>query len=202
MNAKLVVTRLIPAEGFRSAVAASLMAQIDDVNRRSLEAAKGLGTDELAWQPFGPPPGTPAGATGTGWNSIGMLLAHIAVAQTHLTQVGLLGERDGHVHDVLGITMDDEGLPLAPDAPPSPALAGRDLAFFAELLARAGTFVRASAAPLTDDDLASDVVRPPREDGSQRVFDRRWVLHHIAEHTAGHMGQIALLRKMLERARA
>lgn len=201
MNAKQVVTRLAPPEGFRSAVAATLMAQIDDLNRRALEAAKGLTPDQLAWQPYGPAPGVAHGATGTGFNTIGMLLAHIAVAQTHITQVGLVGDRDGHVHDVIGITVEDEGMPLAPDAPPSPALAGKDMAFYAELIARAGTFVRGAAATLTDDELAADVVRPPRPDGTVRVFDRRWMLHHIAEHTAGHMGQILLLRRMLERAR-
>ena len=36
-----------------------------------------------------------------------MLLAHIAVAETHLTQVGLLGETSGHVQDVIGIREDD-----------------------------------------------------------------------------------------------
>lgn len=201
MNAKQVVTRLVPSEGFRSAVAATLMAQVDDLNRRTLDAAKGLTPEQLAWQPYGPAPGSAPGEKGTGFNTIGMLLAHIAVAQTHITQVGLIGDRDGHVQDVIGITVDDEGMPLAPDDPPSPALAGKDLAFFAELIARAGTCVRQAAEKLTDADLAADVVRPPRPDGTVRVFDRRWILHHIAEHTAGHMGQILLLRRMLERAK-
>jgi uncharacterized damage-inducible protein DinB len=139
---------------------------------------------------------------GTGLNSIGMLLAHVAVAETHLLQVGLLGEPEGHVHDVLGLTMDEEGMPLPPGAPPSPALAGRDLAYYDGLHERALAAVRAVAANLDDAALATDVVRPPREDGTQRVFDRRWVLHHMVEHTAGHLGQVQLIRHLLALGRS
>ncbi len=57
------------------------------------------------------------------------------------------------------------------------------------------------ASRLDDAALASDVTRPPREDGTQRVFDRRWVLHHMVEHTAGHLGQVQMIRHLLRLAR-
>lgn len=197
---RIVASRLAPPADFASPQAALLVASLADVHERLRQSTRDLTPAELAWQPgTAAPPADPGPATGL--NTIGMLLAHIAVAETHLTQVGLLGERDGHVHDVIGITVEDEGLPLAPEGPPAPALAGRDLAAFDGMLERSFAHLRAAAARLTDADLATDVVRPPREDGTQRIFDRRWVLHHAIEHAAGHLGQIQLVRHLLARAR-
>jgi uncharacterized damage-inducible protein DinB len=179
------ITRLAPPAGYASLHVAACIAGVDDIRARLLDAVRALTPAELAWQPR------------PGANTIGMLLAHVAVAETHVAQVGLLGERDGHVHDVIGITVEDEGLPLAPDAPPSPALAGRDVAFYANLLALAGAHTRAAAAGVTDDTLDADIVRPPRPDGTRRIFTRRWVLFHIIEHAAGHLGQVQVLRREL-----
>ena len=179
------VTRLAPPSGYASTHVASCVAGIEELRARLLDAVRALTPAELAWQPR------------PGANTIGMLLAHVAVAETHLGQVGLLGERDGHVHDVIGITVEDEGLPLAAGAPPSPALDGKDVAFFADLLARSGAHTRVAAIGVTDDVLDADIVRPPRADGTHRVFTRRWVLFHMIEHAAGHLGQVQVLRREL-----
>jgi uncharacterized damage-inducible protein DinB len=179
------VTRLAPPAGYASVHVATCVAGVDEIRARLLDAVRPLTPSDLAWQPR------------PGANTIGMLLAHVAVAETHLAQVGLLGERDGHVHDVIGITMEDEGLPLAPDGPPSPALTGRDVAFFADLLARAGAHTRTAAAGIADSALDADIVRPPRPDGTHRIFTRRWVLFHMIEHAAGHLGQLQVLRREL-----
>ena len=179
-----VTTRLETPQGYRSATVARFLWQIDEQRRRLLEDTRGLTTAELEWQPA------------PGMNTIGMLLAHIAFAETHLAQVGLAGEVTGHAHDVIGISEEDEGLPLAPGAPPAPALAGKDLAFFDAALMKAREHTRAIARTLGDDDLLVDVVRPPRPDGTQRVFNKGWVLYHILEHEAGHHAQINLLRHL------
>src|SRR2546427_395593 len=65
-----------------------------------------------------------AGQPEPGLKTIGMLLAHIACAETHLVQGGLLGEKIGHAKDVIGIAEEQEGMPLAPGARRSPALEG------------------------------------------------------------------------------
>jgi len=65
------------------------------------------------------------------------------------------------------------------------------------LLARASAHTRTAAAKLSDDDLDRQVVRPPRPDGTRRVFNVRWVLYHMIEHTAGHFGQIQLLLHLM-----
>jgi len=133
-------------------------------------------------------------------NTVGMLLAHIAFAEAHLVQVGVLGEAVGHAHDVIGITEEDEGLPLPPDGLPSPPLRGRELAFFDDLLARARAHTRAATASLTNSDLERRVHRT-RPDGSLRVLNVGWVLYHMLEHEAGHRAQIGLLRHLQRRAR-
>lgn len=179
-----VTTRLETPEGYRSATVARFLWQIDEQRRTLTQDTRGLSPAELEWQ------------AAPGMNSIGMLLAHIAFAETHLAQVGLNGETTGHAHDVIGITEEDEGMPLAPGAPPAPALSGKDLAFFDAALASARDHTRAIARTLDDDDLLVDVVRPPRPDGTRRVLNKGWVLYHILEHEAGHHAQINLLRHL------
>jgi hypothetical protein len=179
-----IETRVPLEAGFASREAAVLVAALAEVHRLVAARASGWSTEFLGWQPA------------PGMNTAGMLLAHMAVAETHLAQVGLLGERDGHVQDVIGISVEEEGMPLAADAPPSPALAGRDAAWFLAMLDRSLAHVRLAAAPLTDDAVAGSVQRPPRADGTVRVFDRRWVLTHMVEHMAAHWGQCLLLERL------
>ena len=167
--------------GYRSQQVARFLGQLDEQRRVLLADARGLTPEELEWQPA------------PGMNSIGMLLAHIAFAEAHLTQVGILAEPTGHAHDVVGITEEEEGLPLEPGAPPSPALRGKDLAYFEDLLARARAHTRKVAVALADADLERRVNRT-RPDGVKRVFNLEWVLYHLLEHEAGHHGQINLLR--------
>ncbi len=184
-----ITTRLATPEGYRSAAVARFVWQLDEQRRRLTEDTRGLTPADLEWQ------------SAPGMNTIGMLLAHIAFAEANLAQVGLNGEVTGHPHDVIGITEADEGMPLVSGAPPAPALAGKDLAFFDAALASAREHTRTIARTLSDADLMADVVRPPRPDGTQRVFNKGWVLYHLLEHEAGHHGQINLLRH-LQRAMA
>jgi uncharacterized damage-inducible protein DinB len=179
-----VETLLAIPPGYRSDTVARFMWQLDEQRQALLSLVRGATPAELEWQPR------------PGMNTIGMLLAHIAYAEAHLGQVGLLGERQGHAQDVIGITEADEGLPLGPGAPPSPALSGKDLAFFESTLARAREHTRAVVRNFVDADLEAVVERPPRPDGTVRVFNRGWVLYHLLEHEAGHRAQIALIRHL------
>jgi len=181
---RTVTTLVETPAGFRSREVARLFWQMEEQRRILLDALAGLTGDELHWQPA------------PGANTIAMLLAHIAYAEAHLVQVGILGETTGHAQDVTGISEEDEGMPLAPDAPPSPALAGRPLAFFTDALAKARAHTRRALEPLADGDLARTVTRPPRPDGTVRVFDAAWVVCHLIEHEAGHRGQIQLMRHL------
>jgi len=183
-----VRTVLEPAPGCRSAEVALLLAALDDQSRRLIGHTRDLAPAELAWQPA------------PGMNTIGMLLAHIAVAETHLGQIGLLGEERGHVHDVLGIGVEAEGMPMPRGGAPSPALSGREHGFFADLLERARAHTRMAATGLTDADLEREVTRT-RPDGTKRISNVRWILYHMLEHEAAHFGQILQLRHMLRESR-
>jgi hypothetical protein len=171
-----------PAES-RAPQVALLAAQLDDLHRRLRESIADIDAAELAWQLA---PGT---------NTIGMLLAHLAYAEAHMAQIGILGEATGHAQDVVGIREEDEGMPLPPDGRPPAALAGKGRPFFVDALDRARDHTRRALEPLTDRDLDRLVVRK-RPDGTERVFDVRWLVHHLVEHFAGHYGQILLLRHL------
>lgn len=173
---------ILPATGYAAPSVALKVAEIADVHVQLRAAAKDLPPAAFAWQP----------ASRT--NTIGMLLTHIALAEVNLTQVVLLAEPRGHVQDVLGITVDDDGMPIEDHggAPPA-ALAGKDAAFFLALLDQAEAHTFAACRTLREEDLGVEIVRPPRPDGSYRVFDRRWALHHMVEHASQHLGQVLVL---------
>lgn len=179
-----VQTLLGTPAGFRSDSVARFVWQMDEQRRALIDDTRGLSPAQIEWQ------------LAPGMNTIGMLLAHIAYAEVHLGQVGLMGEAEGHAHDVIGIREEDEGLSLAADGHPPAGLAARPLEFFVDALHRARTHTRAAAARLSDADLERVVTRE-RADGSRRVFNVGWVLYHMLEHEAAHRGQINLLRHLL-----
>lgn len=180
--AKRIESRIVPAAGFRSAEVALKVAEITEVHEQIVRAASGLGASQLAWQ------------QAPGRNTLGMLLAHIAVAEVHIGFVVLKAERGSDIHSVLGITMEDDGMPLPAEGSPPSAITGQPWPFFADLLERALAHTRSACLLLDDAMLAAEIVRPPRPDGSVRVFDRRWGLHHMVEHAAQHLGQLQVLR--------
>jgi len=181
-------TLTIPA-GHRSPVVALFVAQLDDQTRLLLRDARALRPADLVWQPA------------RRMNTIGMLLAHIAIVEVFWIQVAGLAPRND-VTGVLGIHEDDDGMPQAPGGRPPAVLRGRDLAFYAGLLQRARAHTRRAVAELTDADLDREVTRQ-RRNGTQETFDLRWMLYHLLEHFAGHYGQILLLaHQRRDRARA
>jgi len=180
-----MTTLLEIPEGFRSPTVARFMWQLDAQRRLTLDAVKDLDVAALGWQPA------------RGMNTIGMLLAHLAYSESHLVQVGIEAKASSDTKTAIGLSVEEEGMPLAPDAPPAPALDGRDLAFFTGLLERARAHTRRVVATLDDEGLARRITRE-RPDGSKRVFDVGWILYHMVEHEAGHRGQILLLRHLRE----
>jgi uncharacterized damage-inducible protein DinB len=160
------------------------LAQLDDQTRRLTEDTRGLTRTALEWQPA------------LGMNTIGMLLAHLAIVEVFWMQVGPLGRSSYSSDETLGITMDDDGMPLPPRGRPPKGLAGRTLKTYDDLLARARRYTREVAAKLTDADLEREVTRT-RRDGKVQVLNLRWVFYHVLEHFAGHYGQILLLRHQL-----
>ena len=101
---------------------------------------------------------------------------------------------------MLGIASGDVGTPLPADGPPPAGLAGKDIAYFHGLLARARVHTCEVARTLTDADLDREVSRQ-RPDGARNSMTLRWALYHMLEHLAAHYGQVNLM-KHLQRAGA
>ena len=178
--ATLVREVLVMPSGYRSHEAASFVAQLDDQSGRLTTDTRALAPAALEWQPA------------PGMNTIGMLLAHIAIVEVFWTQVGPLGLTSFESESVLGIGVDDDGMPLPAGGSPPATLHAKDLAFFDDLLARARAYSKQAIARLDDDDLEREITRT-RRDGSGHMTTMRWILYHMVEHQAGHYGQINLL---------
>jgi uncharacterized damage-inducible protein DinB len=178
---EIVHSLLKPAEGFRSREAASFFAQLEDQARILRESLAGITPRELEWQPE------------RGMNTIGMLLAHNAIVDVFWTQLAILGLKEGESETILGIGMDDDGMPLAPDAEPPANLKGKPLSFYEDLLARGRGFAKEAWSKVSDADMEKERTRE-RPDGSKRILTVRWAMYHIIEHYAGHRGQVQLLR--------
>ena len=173
-----------PPAGFRSRETALFVAQLDDQSRRLTEDTRALTAAALEWQPA------------PGQNTIGMLLAHIAYWEVFWTRM-VLEDRPMpfEVRDVLGIDRGDIGTPLPPDGSPPAGLAGRDVAWYHDLLARARAHTHAVTRGLADADLEREVTRR-RPDGSENTITLRWALYHMLEHLSAHYGQINLVRHL------
>ena len=184
----VVRSTLAPLTDFRSAEAGLFVAQLDDQLRLVKEATRGLTPDDLQWQPA------------PGMNTIGMLLAHLAVVEVWWTKFALGGQPAADVDDVLGIGGDDDGLPLPEGAPAHALLNGKDLAFYDDLLDRARAFLKSMAKDRAPEDLDREIPRE-RPDGSIRLLNVRWYYYHLLEHFAGHRGQIQLLIHLRRAAR-
>jgi hypothetical protein len=174
---------LVPPAGISSRIAGLFYAQLEDQSRRLKEQTRGATPEELAWQPA------------PSMNTIGMLLAHIAGVEVGWIQTGVHGAQKWEVEKVLDRPYAEYGMPLKPGAAPPAALAGRDLAYFDDLLARARAFTFAALAPLGDADMAR-TFRVPAHWKPDTEFEGtvEWPLYHILEHLAGHYGQVNLLR--------
>jgi uncharacterized damage-inducible protein DinB len=168
-------------KGYRSDEAGSTVAQLDDQSRCLWHDLRDITPAELEWQPA------------PGMNTIGMLLAHIAIVEVVWADVGLLGKPAYDVPGALGIGVDEDGMPIPPEGRPPANLAGKRLVFFEDLLRRSRAAVKRAAATLGPDDLGQHRSRA-RRDGLVEEFNVRWVLYHLVEHFAGHYGQILLLR--------
>ena len=166
--------------GFASREAGLFIAQLVTLSSYLIEDLADITPAELQWQPA------------PGMNTIGMLLAHIAIVEVFWFQIGVLGAPES-TDPVLGIGGDDDGMPLAAGGAPPAGLAGKSFSFYQDLLDRARAFARRTALSLTDASLDTARERV-RKNGDRQQFNVRWVIFHVLEHQAGHYGQILALR--------
>ncbi|MEO5989450.1 MAG: DinB family protein [Candidatus Eisenbacteria bacterium] len=175
--------RFLPSpKGYRSAEAASFIAQLDDLTRRMFEDLKGATSAELGWSPK------------RGHNTMGMLLAHLAIVEGFWVHFAKHGEYDmPALERILGIGSDDDGIPMPANGKPPATLRGRTLASYRALLKRSRAYVSRTCRAFTDAHMDKRYLRV-RHDGSRAEMDVRWILYHVVEHFSGHYGQILLMR--------
>jgi len=169
--------------GYASPEVASFIAQLDDLRKRQHDQTRTLTPADLEWQ------------LAPGMNTIGMLMAHQAIFEVGWTGLGIEDLQLDQVRckEILGIGSKDDGMPLPEDATPPASLAGKDLAFYDDLQARAREYLKRLAAGVKGSDLA--IVRPrTRPNGDLRELELRWMIHFMVVHFANHFGQILLLQ--------
>lgn len=181
MASKMVKHFIRLPRGYRNAEAASFLAQFDELSGSLWKDLDGIGAAELAWQPK------------RGMNTIGMLLAHMAIVEVFWVQRATTGYTDAELTRVLGIGGDDDGMPCPANAGPPRTLKGWTLADYRALEVKARAFAKRRAKALAAADM-DRAFRADRRDGLRRSINVRWVFYHLLEHYAGHYGQILLLR--------
>ena len=166
----------------------SFAAQLDDQLRRLKESIAGLTTRQLEWQPD------------TGINTIGMLLAHLAIVEVWWINIAPHGTAPGPEAEkifkrVIGIGGDDDGLPLKRDGKHPKTLKGYSLKDYLKMLAKARASVHKELRKWKDTDLAKSYKR------RDFMITREWTVYHVLEHFASHFGQILLLKHLMRDAK-
>jgi uncharacterized damage-inducible protein DinB len=159
-------------------------AQLDDLLARLKRAVAGLTVEQLEWQLH------------AGMNTIGMLLAHNAVVETFWLMVapkGLPVEPDGNerIKEIIGIRGNEDGLPLPPEGTHPESLSGKTLDEYLAMLDTARTVVHGELRTWTDDGLDTFF------NVEDYRISRAWVLYHVLEHLAAHVGQVLILMHIM-----
>ncbi len=158
-------------------------AQLDEQLTVLRGVTEGLGTEELEWQ------------SAPGHNTIGMLLAHLAIVEIWWLKAAAAEldreEGDAITLEILGIRLDDDGIPLPPEGGHPPALTGWTRKQYFDVIERGRTELHAVLRSWHDDDL-SQTFRL-----KEHTISRAWTVYHLLEHFACHLGQIRMLRRAL-----
>lgn len=165
---------------------ASFAAQLDDQLSSLKKKTAGLEVRHLEWQPH------------PGVNTAGMLLAHLAVVDLWWMRLAPNGiaveEADAVLQEIIGIRMDDDGLPLARDGVHPASLAGKTIDDYCKMLDAARATTHRELSRWGDADLASTYTL------RDRAITREWTVYHVLEHFCGHFGQILLLKHLMRDA--
>ncbi len=157
-----------------------LTASLDDQLRRLNDTVAGLSVEQLEWRP------------GPGHNSVGMLLAHLAMVEIWWLTCAPFGvderpEVYAEYARIIGLSGEDDGMPQPPDGAFPEALRGKTLADYQDMLSKARARVREVLLAWSDADLSLTI------EMRNKTFARRWMLYHVLEHFAAHYGGIGRL---------
>lgn len=155
-------------------------AQLDDQLDILEHVVAGLGVADLEWQPR------------PGVNTIGMLLAHLAVVEAYWIQA-VAGDQhddaDRVVRRCIGIGTADDGMPLAADGQHPQSLAGREPDTYLGLLKAARRATHEVLRSWHDHQLDQTC------EIEKHTVSRAWIVYHVLEHFCCHLGQIRVLKR-------
>lgn len=162
-------------------------AELDGQLRGLKKVVEGMEVEHLEWQ------------AEPGRNTVGMLLAHIAVVEVFWLQVAAAGlhetpEADARIREVIGISGDEDGVPLPPDGTHPASLSGMRRQDYEAMLDDARMATHATLASWADAELDRTY---PLEDWE---ISRAWTVYHVLEHLTAHLGQVRLLRREMKDA--
>jgi uncharacterized damage-inducible protein DinB len=168
-------------------VVAFAAAGLDEQSKTLRDAIGNLSVACLEWQPA------------PGHNTIGMLAAHVSVAEAYWMVAAPLGvvpreQAERISRDVTGLGWDDDGMPCPKGGGHPAALRGKTAEEYVALLDRTREATHRVLDGWTD---ASLVTETRLEKG---VVTRGWILYHVLEHEATHAGQVLRLRHDLRDA--
>jgi uncharacterized damage-inducible protein DinB len=161
-------------------------ASLDDQLRRLRKTLEGLEVSHLEWQER------------PGRNTIGMLLAHLALVEIYWITMAPAGRgwddaARATLQTLIGI--EDDGLPLPADGAHPDYLAGSTPERYDEMLSRARAHIHAELRTWSDASLDTTYTMDRR--GERVLVTRRWTLYHVLEHFAAHFGQIGLVKHLM-----
>jgi hypothetical protein len=96
--------------------------------------------------------------------------------------------------EVIGIRMDDDGIPLAAAGPHPGTLAGKTIEDYFRMLDDARASTHREFRQWRDADLAKTY------SFRDRIISYEWTAYHTLEHFCGHYGQILLLKHLMRDA--
>jgi hypothetical protein len=131
-----------------------------------------------------------------GMNTIGMLLAHLAINLIFWVTIApkeIPVDPDAHerVKALLGIRGDEDGLPLDKTGTHPQKLLGKSLDDYVKMLDIARREIHAEMRTWSDGRLEQYFTIDDHR------ISHAWVLYHVLEHVAAHLGQISLLKHIM-----
>jgi len=160
-------------------------AQLYDQLKRLKNSVDGLTVKQLEWQKK------------SGMNTIGMLLAHLALVEywwIRLAPGEIRWEPEGKRLIQKACGFEDDGIPLPPKGRHPQYLKGCSLNDYVEVMTKIRRSIHREMKTWHDRDL--DKIYKL----GKHQFSRRWTLYHVLEHFAAHFGQILLIKHMMRDA--
>lgn len=165
---------------------ASFAAQLEDQLVLLKKNTADLGVLQLEWQPH------------LGTNTIGMLMAHLALVDIWwlriLPREVPIEEHEQITREIVGIGMDDDGMPVPAGGRHPASLAGKTAQDYRRMIDAAREATDKELRTWKDPDLASTYTF------RDLVITREWTIYHILEHFSAHHGQILLLKHLMRDA--